>query len=241
MKKTLKQLLASCLVVAILICAAPLSGINGFDIPDWADFSIKSSAAADEQNDALCHDFEEWQETTPATCTEDGLRTRKCSRCDQTETEVIPAGHKEEVDEAIEATCTATGLTEGKHCSACGEILVAQEEIAKKCHTEEIDAAVEATCTETGLTEGKHCSACGEILVAQDVIDALGHNYGKWSISTPATCTNTGRMSRICSVCRYVENEIIPVAGHSYVEAVTAPTCTEVGYTTYTCTICDYA
>ena len=94
-------------------------------------------------------------------------------------------GHTEVVDEAIAPTCTETGLTEGKHCSVCDEVLVAQETVEALGHTEVIDNAVAPTCTETGLTEGKHCSVCNVILVAQQTIDALEHNY----------------VDKICTVC----------------------------------------
>ena len=36
-------------------------------------------------------------------------------------------GHKEVIDEAIDATCTVNGLTEGKHCEVCKKVLVNQE------------------------------------------------------------------------------------------------------------------
>ena len=36
-------------------------------------------------------------------------------------------GHKEVIDEAINATCTVNGLTEGKHCEVCKKVLVNQE------------------------------------------------------------------------------------------------------------------
>lgn len=37
--------------------------------------------------------------------------------------------HTVVVDEAVQPTYDSKGLTEGKHCSVCGEVIVKQEEI----------------------------------------------------------------------------------------------------------------
>lgn len=120
--------------------------------------------------------------TKVATCSEKGVRTYTCQN-DGTHTyteyvEKDPNNHSNLTTlKAVEATCTATGLTEGQKCTACGVTTVAQQETAKKPHTEVIDEAVAPTCTKTGLTQGKHCSVCNEVLVAQQVVKALGHDF----------------------------------------------------------------
>ena len=66
------------------------------------------------------HAFGDWEETTPATCTADGVETRTCA-CGETETRTIPAtGHTfGDWTVTTPATCTADGV-ETRSC-ACGE------------------------------------------------------------------------------------------------------------------------
>lgn len=81
---------------------------------------------------ALGHDFDESIEANvtvvPATCTEKGSKTVKCSRCDATKvTETAAAGHILEKVEAKEATVTEEGNIEYYKCSVCGKLFADAE------------------------------------------------------------------------------------------------------------------
>ena len=114
------------------------------------------------------HDFGEWFVLEEPTCLDKGVRMHICSTCGAIvgeETEAL--GHLIVVDQAVAPTCTETGLTEGAHCSRCGEVLIAQEVIQALGHQVVIDEMVQPTETTNGLTEGSHCSRCGEVFVPQ--------------------------------------------------------------------------
>ncbi len=87
------------------------------------------------------------------------------------------ADHIQQTLPAKAATCTATGLTEGKTACGCGEVpAVKQQTIAKTAHKETTITGKAATCTATGLTDGKKCSVCGTVTVKQQTIPAA-HKY----------------------------------------------------------------
>ena len=151
--------------------------------------------------------------------------------------------HTAVVDAAVPATCTATGLTAGKHCSVCNTVLIAQTTVPAKGHTEVIDAAVAPTCTATGLTAGKHCSVCNTVLIAQTTIPAKGHTE-VIDAAVSATCTATGLTAgKHCSVCNTVliAQTTIPAKGHTEViDAAVAATCTATGLTAGKhCSVCN--
>ena len=79
-------------------------------------------------------------ETVDATCTTAGYTktTVICETCGETISETVEEiaalGHTEEIIPGKAATCTETGLTEGKKCTVCGEVLTAQEVIPATGH-----------------------------------------------------------------------------------------------------------
>lgn len=74
----------------------------------------------------------------------------------------------------------------------------------------EVRDAKEAACTEDGYTGDTYCQDCGKLVQEGKVIPALGHDFGDWTVSKAATCTEDGQMVRNCSRCDEKETEVIP-------------------------------
>ena len=168
---------------------------NTFVLEDGTPMAprIRTRDRADIICTAHTHAFGDWEETTPATCTKDGVKTRTCA-CGETETQTIPAtGHTfGDWEETTPATCTEDGV-KTRTCSACGE--TETQTIPATGHSfGEWTVTTPATCTVDG-TETRTCSACGE--TETRAIPATGHvdadNDGKCDVcQTVLTPVNPG-------------------------------------------------
>ena len=112
---------------------------------------------------------------TAPTCTEGGYTTYTCECGDSYIGDYVDAlGHTEEIIPGKEATCTETGLTEGKKCSVCGEITVQQEVVDALGH----DFA-EGTCTRCGEADPDYVT----------VIATGWSGYTTWVLTSDGTLT----------------------------------------------------
>ena len=149
-------------------------------------------------------------------------------------------GHTVVIDKAVTPSCTETGLTEGKHCSVCYDVLVAPIEIPANGHSfREWFVTKEPTETVKG-EKRRDCVNCNHF--ETDIVAELAHDHSRWEQTTLSavapTCTTTGLTEgKKCSECgeTLVAQEIVPANGHDHNAVLTVPTCTAKGYTTYTC------
>lgn len=109
-------------------------------------------------------------EARKATCTEDGNKEYYvCSSCkklfadadigkeiNKEDTVVKATGHKVVKDSAVPATTTTTGLSEGSHCSVCGQIIVAQKVIPKKDVKGDVNDSISVNDIEKKITANRN-------------------------------------------------------------------------------------
>lgn len=74
-----------------------------------------------------------------------------------------PHTHVTVIDEAVPATCTTPGLTEGSHCSECGLVFTTQQVVNALGHDWASDFTIDIPATKTSTGEmSLHCKRCNE-------------------------------------------------------------------------------
>ncbi len=183
MKKKLSLVLAMMALMLALVCV--FASCNNDDVANHT------------------HDYGEWEITKDATCTTDGSKERCCT-CGEKQTASISAtGHTIVSINAIEASCTSDGYTDGKSCSTCGEIIIAPQKIAASHKYNDGVITQEASCTEDGI-KTYTCSACNNNYT--ETIKG-GHNWND------ATCTE----AKTCSKCNTTSGDAL---GHTCVTGI---------------------
>lgn len=163
-----------------------------------------------------------------ATCTLAGLRKHTCS-CGDFYTESIPAvGH---VGGKWVTTTESTVTTEGTkevRCEVCGALLDIKK-LPLVIPTPSASASASASGSSSPSQSQKPSPT------------PHSHTYSSYVV-TPATCTEKGVRSFICSCGdSYAESIELDANNHKYNPTFVAPTETQQGYTIYTCVRCNFS
>jgi len=151
----------------------------------------------------------EWNEGIITKEPAEGVKGEKTFTCTCGETRVesidpLPesCSHKSTmISHQTDPYCTTIGYTGDVICTDCNTILEKGYVIDALGHKNVTDNSVAATCETSGLTEGQHCSVCGLTIVAQVSIAPLGHSFGPWTETIPATTTSMGEERCRCETC----------------------------------------
>ena len=203
----------------------------------------------------LPHTYNDGEITTPATCTEKGVKTFTCTECGAQKTEEVEKiAHKCELvlnGNKKDSTCAEEGYIEkALKCTGCGEVFnTIKLTVAKKAHTpgEAVkENEVAATCSTEGSYDSVvYCTVCkGEISREKITTekDPNNHTFSAWHTEKASTCKTNGVIVRKCTGCDKTETgplELNP-NNHTYDDGnvTTAPTCIKAGIKTFTCTEC---
>ena len=274
MKRIVQNLLAVFLLAVLLVPVTALGAgckpyahavdkgaetVWDWTIPDKGFASVTVSARCKNCNEMISTTANSIaiQSTIGANCTESGKNVYSVTVSlggqdfygeKEVDNPNAPAkGHTPKTVWGKAATCAEPGLTDGKVCLFCNEVLVKQEVIPKTDHNKynivQTQAYKPYTCTEDGYTAEKKCKTCGQIVQKRERIPAPGHKEVTDAAVAP-TCTKDGKTEgKHCSVCNEVlkAQEVIPALGHTEVtDAAVAPTCTKTGLTEGShCSVCN--
>ena len=179
---------------------------------------------------ATGHDYGEWFETIPATCTSQGQEQRACRNkgCSARETRAVAAnGHTwDSGTVTMSPTCQRTG-TMTYECTSCGGTKT--ETILQTSHEYSIyRSRIEPTCTSSGRTSGYECRWCSATTCS--TLPALGHSYGAYSVTEQPSCTEEGKETAKCSRCSATQTRTVSALGHEEVtDEGTPATCLQTG------------
>ena len=148
------------------------------------------------------HEYADSQTVKEATCTSEGYKLKKCSKCGVEELERIAqkahnwveSGHKD-------ATCTEDGYTEYK-CSACGETKRDKIPATGEHHFTVVAEVVAPTYTSEGYTIYR-CETCDKT-EKRDVVPMLVPESNGGSSAVTLTVTGAGAYETSMADGRYV-------------------------------------
>ena len=166
--------------------------------------TVYNPGSMTEFNSNHVHQYTDSGVVKEATCTSEGYKLKKCSKCGAEELEHIaidPEAHNWVESEHKDATCTKDGYTEYK-CSACGETKRDEIPATKEHHFTVVAEVVAPTYTSEGYTIYK-CETCDKT-EKRDIVPMLVPESNGGSSAVTLTVTGAGAYETSIAEGRYI-------------------------------------
>lgn len=169
------------------------------------------------------HTYGDWSITKPATCTEDGIKERKCSLCGNIETEtILAAGHTYSTEWTIdkEATETEEG-SKSHHCTVCGEkaditaipkleVIESSSDTDSSSQAESSNAAGSPSDIDSSSNIDSSSDADEEIVYTSDKIKVQkAKNQSKYRSFLNITTSEINNLTAPVTYERYINGELV--------------------------------
>ena len=167
------------------------------------------------------HEYGDWTIVSEANCETDGLKTRACNGCKETEQETIKAkGHNYGAFlPEVSATCETEGTKGHYECSACHKNFDNEKHELSALTVAKIDhrlGAPETIENPTCTNEGKAIKRCANCDYTETItLPKNAHNYVETARTEP-TCTEQGNKQTTCDGCGDVQNTALDKLGHTF-------------------------
>lgn len=190
----------------------------------------------DNGKDEHAHTWDGGEITTPATCSEKGVKTYKCTECGEKKEEAVPETNEHPYSEVWlkndeehwhAVTCKHSGERanvaahewgEGeviKQASCIQTGLVKYTCVCGMTKSQPVKKTEHGYSSEWSYDEDGHWLACTtEGCTAVSAEHA--HNWDGGEITTPATCLKTGVKTYTCTDCKATKDEVIGLTDHDF-------------------------
>lgn len=192
----------------------------------------------EEELPLLAHESSEWEEITPASCTQLGQRKSICGLCDTVFLEDIPLSEHTygEYKRVKEPACGIDGV-ERRTCLLCQHADV--KAIDKLFHVWTVWETQLAPACEREGKGMKTCTLCG--VEEFQTIAAEEHTFGPWGSRMFSDCVVGGNQTRICEKCQAEDTRALKPVKHYFAawQTILKATCDAPGIRERVCRRCD--
>lgn len=184
----------------------------------------------DNISSSLGHDLGDWEIKKYPTETEEGVKIRRCSRCNYEESCYIPfISHthifniKNIDSKYIKSDATCTEKAQYYYSCSCGEKGSETFEYGKALNHSFTNYVSDnnATCTKDGTKTAK-CDRCAETNTITETGSKLNHSFTNYISDHNATCTKDGTKTAKCDCCNETDTviDIDSRLGHEFTNYV---------------------